>query len=178
MTTQNINILMIDDHPMILEGYFETMRNLESQNARYRFEIERAHSISQAVLALESSYEKRELHLVLLDIGLPGDNHPLYKTGVELGLAIRKQHSNAKIIVITSYDTYPLIRKVLDKLNPEGILLKGELDPDGLQFAILEVMGGAPYFTKTVRKFLTHAPLKPHVLDHYDKLIFFKFKKY
>ncbi len=173
MNTQSTNILMIDDHPMILKGYDEVIKSFESRNAMYRFAVERAHSISQAVFALETYYEKRDLHLVLLDIGLPGDDHPLYKTGVELGVAIRKEYPIAKIIVITSYDTYPLIRKILDMLNPEGILLKGELDPEGLQVAILEVMGGAPFFTKTVRKFLTHAPLKPQVLDHYDKLLLY-----
>ena len=111
--------------------------------------------------------------MVLLDIGLLGDDHPLYTTGVELGVAIRKRQPTAKTIVITSYDTYPLIRKVLDMLNPEGILLKGELSPDGLEAALLEVLEDGFYFTKTVRKFLTHPPLKPQVLDHYDKLLLY-----
>lgn len=173
MKVKGINILMIDDHPMILESYDKVIKKFERRNGMYAFSIEKAHSISQALLALEDYNEKRELHLVLLDIGLPGDDHPLFTTGVELGVAIRKRQPTAKIIVITSYDTYPLIRKVLDMLNPEGILLKGELSPDGLEAALLEVLEDGFYFTKTVRKFLTHAPLKPQVLDHYDKLLLY-----
>jgi len=173
MKVKGINILMIDDHPMILESYDKVIKNFERRHGRYRFAVESAHSISQALLALEGYNEKRELHLVLLDIGLPGDDHPLFTTGVELGVAIRKRQPTAKTIVITSYDTYPLIRKVLDMLNPEGILLKGELSPDGLEVALLEVLEDGFYFTKTVRKFLTQAPLKPQVLDHYDKLLLY-----
>lgn len=173
MKTLSRNILMIDDHPMILKGYVEVIKSLERQNAMYRFAVERAHSISQAVSILDSTYKKRELHLVLLDIGLPGDDHPLFKSGVDLGLAIRKQHPSTKIIVITSYDTYPMIRRLLDVIKPEGILLKSELNPDGLQIALLEVLEGAPYFTKTVRNFLTHAPVKPYILDDFDKLLLY-----
>ncbi|MBK5214557.1 MAG: response regulator transcription factor [Flavobacteriaceae bacterium] len=173
MDTKSINIFMIDDHPMILEGYVDVLKKLETQSEAYRFQIERAHSILQALETLENTFAKRELHLVLLDIGLPNNDIPGYKSGMDLGVVIRKNFPDTKIIVITSYDTYPLIQKLLNIIKPEGLLIKSELNPQGLYAAFLDVLQGVPSYSKTVRMFLTQAQVKSNVLDHYDMLILY-----
>jgi two-component system response regulator NreC len=167
----SINILMIDDHPMILEGYVDSIKKMEGSSEVYSFSIERAHSIAEAVSSLESNFKKRELHLVLLDIGLPQDLD--YLSGLELGIAIRKAQAGSKIVVITAYDTYPLLQDLIKLINPEGVLIKSEMNPDILQTACKEVLEGGCYYTKTVRKFLTVGYEKPYVLDHYDKLLLY-----
>ncbi|MEM0519022.1 response regulator [Aequorivita flava] len=173
MKTKSINVLMVDDHKMILKSYAEELKEIENRTENYRFQIEQAYSLLQAIEVLKCTFEKRELHLVLLDIGLPNSDVPGYKSGLELGLSIRKNYPSIKIIVITSFNTYPLIQRLFDIIKPEGILLKGELDPNGLQAAVQDVLEGVPYYTKTVRKFLTQVPAKPNVLDHYDMLILY-----
>ncbi|MGB3343992.1 MAG: response regulator [Aequorivita sp.] len=171
MRTQHLNILMIDDHALILKSFEEGIRSLENQTNAYRFQIERAHSILEAVDALDNIFENRQLHLVLLDIGLPRYNK--YLSGFDLGVTIRKQHPDCKIIVITGYTNYPLIQKLLDSIKPEGLLLKNELSPDGLKAAIIDVLQQTPHYSKTVRKYLTHIQTMPKVLDHYDVLLLY-----
>ena len=108
-----------------------------------------------------------------MDIGLPPGAGQHYKTGLDLGAAIRKSHPGAKIIVITSYHTHPLIQKLLHILKPEGLLIKSEINSLGLQAAILDVLQHVPHYTKTVRKYLTHIQAKPKILDHYDMLLLY-----
>lgn len=173
MKTKSLNILMVDDHPMILESYVEVLKSMEKHSNIYKFQIERAFTILQTVEILKRSGGNKQFHLVLLDISLPNEGSLEYASGLDLGYFIRKDHPETKIIVITSYDTYPLFQKLLDVIKPEGILIKSELSPQGLNSALLDVLGGIPHYTKTVQKFLTRVQIKPNVLDHYDMLILF-----
>lgn len=171
MNAQGINILMIDDHPMILEGYVDVLKKMERETERYRFAIERAHSITEAIASIDDTFASRQLHLVFLDIGLPRDNK--YVSGLDLGGALRREFPEVKIIIITGYDNFPLIQKVLDTVKPDGLLIKAELSPAGLEIALMDVLQDIPHYTKTVRKYLTHIETKPTLFDHYDMLLLF-----
>ena len=78
-----------------------------------------------------------------------------------------------KIIIITSYDSFPLIQQALSTVKPDGLLIKGELNPDSLKIAVNDVLEGIPHYTKTVRKYLTHKEKTPPLLDHYDLLLLY-----
>lgn len=171
MKKQHLNILMIDDHAMILKSYVDVLRVLESQTETYHFNIEQAHSIMEATATLSEGFKKRQLHMVLLDIGLPQYKNHL--SGLDLGVAIRKDYPNCKIMVITGYNHYHLIQKLLDSVKPEALLIKSEINPDGFKLAFLDVLQQVPHYSKTVRKYLTQIPSKPMVLDHYDVLLLF-----
>ena len=171
MKTEVINILMIDDHAMILQGYVDALKNMEREMGPYRFAVEQAHSLGEGLASLEHTYKKRKLHLVLLDIGLPQEDH--YMSGLDLGAEIRKTFPETKLIIITGYDNFPLIQKTMETLKPEGLLIKGELKPEGLVLAVREVLENIPHYTKTVRRYLTQINTKPTLLDHYDILLLF-----
>ena len=171
MKTQHINILMIEDHPMILESYVEVIEALQRETENYRFEIFQAHSILDAINSLDDTFDKRQLHLVFLDIGLPKENK--YMTGLDLGTAIRREFPDVKIIIITGYDNFPIIQKALNTVKPDGLLIKAELSPEGLIIAVKDVLQDIPHYTKTVRKYLNHIETKPSHLDRYDMLLLF-----
>ena len=171
MNTKGINILMIDDHPMILKSYVDVLKSMECETEQYRFSIERAHSIAKAVACLDDIFRNRQLDMVFLDIGLPQDNK--YVTGLDLGAAIRREFPEVKIIIITSYDSFPLIQTALGTVKPEGLLIKGELNPNNLASAVNDVLQGIPHYTKTVRKYLTYKETAPLLLDHYDLLLLY-----
>lgn len=171
MNTKGINILMIDDHPMILKSYVDVLKSMERETEKYRFSTERVHSIAEAVACLDDIFGHRSLDMVFLDIGLPKDNK--YISGLDLGSDIRRKFPEVKIIIITSYDSFPLIQKALNTVKPEGLLIKGELNPDSLAIAVNDVLQGIPHYTKTVRKYLTQKETTPPLLDHYDLLLLY-----
>ena len=92
---------------------------------------------------------------------------------MDLGSDIRRKFPEVKIIIITSYDSFPLIQKALNTVKPEGLLIKGELNPDSLTIAVNDVLQGIPHYTKTVRKYLTQKETTPPLLDHYDLLLLY-----
>ncbi|WP_417868091.1 response regulator [Xanthomarina gelatinilytica] len=169
MKTKGINILMIDDHPMILKSYVDVLKDMERASERYRFSIDHAHSTEEAYLFL-NMLKGKQLHLIFLDLGLPNN---IKYSGLHLGGDIRMGFPEVKIIIITSYDSFPLIQQALSTVKPDGLLIKGELNPDSLKIAVNDVLEGIPHYTKTVRKYLTHKEKTPPLLDHYDLLLLY-----
>ncbi len=164
---------MVDDHPMILEGYIATLKQIAQRFQKYHFNIECAGSFTQAVEILDTVFAFRSLDLMLLDIGLPTTGDAINQSGVELGLYIRKRMPGAKIMIMTGYENYTLIRNLLDTINPEGIMVKGDINTLSLTDAIIDVLADPPYYSKTIAKMLAKQKTKPYTIDHKDKLMLY-----
>lgn len=173
MEIKNINVLMVDDHPMTLEGYETSLRNIEERFKQYHFHIESASSYSSAIHAISHKYRFRPLDLAILDIGLKKQDGALPQSGEELGLLLRKDHPKSKIIVITGFDNSILLRNILDGIDPEGLIVKSDIRTQLFVDAIIDVMDNPPYYSQTVAKFLAKRKSRPYTLDHLDKLILY-----
>lgn len=173
MEIRTLNILMVDDHPMILEGYIATLKQISQRFQKYHFNIECAGNFTRAVEILDTVFGFHPLDLVLLDIGLPTTGDVINQSGEELGILLRKRKPEAKIMIMTGYENYTLIRNLLDSINPEGIMVKGDINTHSLTDAILDVLADPPYYSKTIAKMLAKQKTKRYTIDHKDKLMLY-----
>lgn len=90
-----MNVLIVDDHPMMLEY-------LSGAVAR-AFEGASVHTARDLETALEAARE-RVVHLVLLDLGLPGHG------GIESLLQFRKQYPEVRVVVVSAVEDHDSIR--------------------------------------------------------------------
>lgn len=86
-----MNVLLLDDEPLELE-------QLEYLLAAHypRWKVTKVTSGSQALLAAN----KEKFHLGFLDIKLPG------KSGLEIGTALRQNHPDLDLIVVSAYQDF------------------------------------------------------------------------
>lgn len=173
MEIRTINILMVDDHPMILEGYITTLKQISQRFRKYNFNIECVGNFTQTVELLDTVFRFHSLDLMLLDIGLPSTGDANNQSGVELGLYIRKRIPEAKIMIMTGFENYTLIRNLLDTINPEGIMVKADINTHSFTDAIIDVLADPPYYSKSIGKMLARKKTKPYGIDHNDKLILY-----
>ena len=173
MEIKTLNVLMVDDHPVILEGYIAIFKLLSQRFQKYHFNIECVGNFSQAVDILDTVYGFHALDLALLDIGLNHKGDALNQSGEDLGILIRKKLPNAKIMIMTGFENYTLIRNLLDSINPEGIMVKGDINTLSLTDAIIDVMEDPPYYSKTIAKMLARKKTHSYTVDHTDKLILY-----
>ncbi len=126
-----IHILLIDDHPLVLDGIKTMLKDEPS------VEIVGACKTAAEALAFLSSNEP---DIILLDISLPDMN------GLELCEKIRVTNKQAKIIGLTSTNEAGIITGILQR-GGNGYLLKN-MERAELLEAIRAVTNGKIYLSK------------------------------
>ena len=101
--SQKIRILMIDDHPMIIEGYQNTL--LFTKKESQILEIDIANNCDEAVAFMDKSVEKENpYHVLFVDISLPPSKDGSMTSGEDLAGYARKVLPKSKIIILTMFN--------------------------------------------------------------------------
>ena len=151
-----LNILMVDDHPMIIEGYKNAI--LKNYTGPETFQIDIAFDCDEALEALERNVKVNPYDLALIDIQLPPSADGSITSGEGLSKKVRALYPKAKIIVLTMHNESSRIHNILQSVDPEGFLIKSDLSSDELLRAFTDVIAGKTYYSATVN-------------DHFRKMI-------
>lgn len=133
MTTNQIRIMFVDDHPMLRAGLVATIGTQADMAV-----VAEAEDGQQAV----ELFREYRPDITLMDLRLP------VMTGVEAIKAIRKEFSDARIIVLTMYDGDEDIQRAL-QAGARAYLLKDSLRKELLD-AIRAVHAGRHYISQAV----------------------------
>ncbi len=135
-----INILIVDDHQIILDGLSKLIDGTT--------EIAITGAVASGTEAIEQ-VEQARFDLVLLDINLPDIN------GFEVCRRIKTIRPELKVIALTMHDEAAYISK-MSKMGVDGYLLKNT-GQEELLSAIRTVVGGGSYYSAEVTQSLLAA---------------------
>lgn len=167
---QKIKILMIDDHPMIIEGYQNTL--LFTKKESQVLEIDIANNCDEAVRYMDKSVEKQMPYQVLfVDISLPPSSDGLMTSGEDLATYARKVLPNAKIIILTMFNESFRIHNIIKTIDPEGFLIKSDLTSSELASAFQAVLSNPPFYSGTVNSFIRKSITSDIVIDEKNRKI-------
>lgn len=171
---KNYNVLLVDDHPIIISAYKQVFKKVESQNSDLGFKIYEANNFIEALNHLKRFNQKRKLHLLLVDLKLaPAPNHNLL-SGEDLALQVKESFTEVKIMIATTYHHNYRIHSIFKSLNPEGFLVKGDIDEKEIENAIIDLLNDTPYYSKTVRNALRQYVSNDLLLDRLDRQILYE----
>ncbi len=159
-------ILIIDDHPSIIEGYKSIFYTKYSPEELL---IAIALNCESAFLTLTK--HQHEFDLILLDLELPPFPQEKLFSGEDLAMLIRKQNKQTKIIILTSHTEAFVLYNISKKINPEGILVKSDFKPDELLHAMQLVLEENYYYSATVKNAIKEVAVRNDALDSYDRRI-------
>jgi DNA-binding NarL/FixJ family response regulator len=133
--TTKTKILLIDDHQLFNDG----VKSLLSSEPNIEI-------VGQVFEAKSVLYEIQKLspQLLFLDINLPDGN------GIELAKNIVKDFPKIKIILLTMYDDFMLLKEA-KKVGVQGYILKNTSKKQLLQ-AVQAVMEGNTFFDESISK--------------------------
>lgn len=175
MENKKYTVLIIDDHPLIVSAYKSAFHYIEKQDAAMAFDIDEASDCDSAyekIIQFSSSHDN--LHLVFLDISLPPSKDGTILSGEDLGLKINDLMPDTKIIVSTTFNDNYRIHGLLKNLNPDGFLVKNDIDPKELVNAITTVLTDPPYYSKTIIKLLRNEVSSDFILDETDRKLLYE----
>lgn len=164
----DINILLIDDHHMILEGYKNVLSKAKLNG--FNLSIDTADNCDSAWdMVKNGNYQ-----VVLLDINFPVQENSKILSGEDLGVKIKKEFPKIKIIILTVLEDAFRLRNILSNINPEGFLLKGETTSKELLICLEKVITSPPYYGSKISKLLHSEVTHKSSIDEADRIMLYQ----
>ena len=168
--SQKIRILMIDDHPMIIEGYQNTLQFTKKPNQELVIDI--ANNCDEAIAFMDKCVERALPYDVLfVDISLPASKDGAMQSGEDLAEYARTILPNAKIIILTMFNEAFRIHNIIKTINPEGFLIKSDLTSSELASAFQAVLHKPPFYSGTVNSYIRKSISSDIVIDEKNRKI-------
>lgn len=134
--TGKLQLLLVDDHPVILEGIKNIIQSFR--------EIDKIYTASTGEKALEQ-LSSHTINICIIDIELPDIS------GFDLIEQIRCLYPDIRIIIETMHNEIWSIRRMIES-EADAIVLK-QSDPDELHKAVCAVANGEKYYCRYVQQY-------------------------
>ncbi len=144
LQTEDILILLVDDHPVVRQGY---RRVLENQSD-FRVVAE-----ADSAASAYSAFKQHAPHVVVLDISMPG------ASGLEAIRNIRSRDNRARILVFSMHTETVLVKAAFDA-GASGYVTKSN-EPAALIRAIRSVAQGERAMSDDIAHILAAESLTP-----------------
>jgi DNA-binding NarL/FixJ family response regulator len=147
---QKIKMLMVDDHPFILQAYKNTLDLFKP--AEYEM-------IYYDGIDGKTGYEvitnaTTEYDIALFDISIPTYPEKNISSGIDLAILLKKTMPNCKIILLTMHDDKIKFKYLLDNLNPIGLIIKNDMDFNEFLNVMETIIEGNKYYSETILKMM------------------------
>ncbi|MDC0008254.1 response regulator [bacterium] len=152
LTVKKLNILIVDDHPMVLEACEGILSSLNTDE--YTVQIDCAINCDAALNYIRIAAKGIPYDILFLDITLPESSDGKIIDGESLALYAKQLLPAAKIVILTGISENHRINGILKTVNPSGLIIKTDITSSELLTACNTVMDNPPYYSNTVLKFL------------------------
>lgn len=163
-------ILLIDDHPLIIEGY--RMALLSSEVFAQDCIFEKAINCTEAKNKIDQALEEKENYtLAIVDLSLPQGEHSSWEDGGDIVRYIQKEMPNCLTITVTGRTEILVIYELVKNIRPTTIISKNEITPQLLVDIVRRVLQGESYQSPLVKKCLEEMVYKKIMYDDYNRMI-------
>ncbi len=128
-TNNSINVILVDDHPIVLNGLKNLLSDLDIIDT-----ITDLSNGKEALLKLETN----KIDLIITDISMPEID------GIELTKCIKTKYPHIKVLILTAHNEQEILKNVLLS-GAEGCLLKNSSKKELFQ-AINKVIDNGYYY--------------------------------
>ncbi|MFV8365387.1 response regulator [Flavobacterium sp. XS1P27] len=168
------NILIVDDHPFIIEGYKNAITRYNPDE--FEFFITQAKDCESAY-GIITNPDALLFDIAFLDISMPPYEEKNIYSGEDLARLISEYMPKCKIILLTMYTELLKIKTIIKTINPNGLVIKNDLTFDELLFAFDKVIKNEKYYSQSVLKMLAQSEEDSVEIDQFDKEILFHISK-
>ncbi|WP_410878062.1 DNA-binding response regulator [Myroides sp. DW712] len=163
-------ILLIDDHPLILEGY--RMALLSHAAFAQDFIFEKAFDCTQAKQKIdEAIVNKQPYDIALVDFSLPKGDDSVWDDGGDIIRYLKKEMPSCKTITITGHREVLTIYDIVKNIRPTSIIGKNEITPQVLVDLVEAICSGNEYQSPMVKHCLEEMVYKEVMYDDYNRAI-------
>ena len=164
---QNINVLIIDDHPFIIQGY-KNVINL-FPNKKLTFSFTEAVDCETGYNTIVNS--EIDFDVAFLDLSMPVYQDENILSGEDLAMLLKNRMPNCKIIILTMHAESLKVESVIEQINPLGLIIKNDLTFDEMILAIGTILKDEKYYSLAVITYLNQQQQEKIYVDVIDRQI-------
>lgn len=174
---KELKILIVDDHPMIVEAYKNILTSKELNH--YDVSIDSSNDCDTAIDQIEESSINLPYDILFLDVKLPPSSDGEIISGEDLAIFAKERLPKAKIVILTMFNEAHRIHNILQTVNPDGLLIKNDVNSDEFLNAFDKILNAPPYYSSTVAKYFRKKTLSSgeSLLDDINRKIIFHLSK-
>ena len=170
----NYKVLIIDDHPIIADAYKSAFEFIEAEKGKVKFKIDIVHNSDDSIQKITEASKNRGIDIIFLDISLPPSTDGKILSGEDIGIRIKQLLPDCKIIIATTFNDNYRIQVILKNVNPDGFLIKNDINKDELVTSIKTVLDNSPYYSKSVLELFRQQSSVDYRLDKIDRQLLYE----
>lgn len=168
---KTVRILAIDDHEMTTLGYKYILEDADFKDFNVKVEI--AKSYDKGKEKIEFSSKTLPFDIILLDIQLFPAEAKDPRSGVDLGKLARELVPDSKVVFMSSFSDSYRINNIFKTVNPDGYMVKSEIDEMSLKAMVETVYNRPPYYTASALSAVRRRMASTINIDEQDQKILY-----
>ena len=168
---RDLKILMVDDHPIIIEGYINVLKATKPDDLELH--IDTANNCDMAEIMITKSANDRHYDMCFFDISLPPSTNGKYTSGEDLAKLAQSLLPDTKVIILTMFNESYRIHNIIREINPDGFLIKSDLTSLELADAFQHILKSPPYYTSTVHNYVKQTLTSEIYVDDINRKIIY-----
>ena len=166
MNKTDLHILMIDDHPSMIEGYKSI---LSFNDLGLRIITTPAYNCESAYNIIDNTPVFKAFDFAFVDLSLPPYLEKNIKSGEDLALLIKNKFPNCKIVILTSHAEAFILDAIQKNIAPNGLLVKSDFTADEFLLAFEKIYNNHFYTSRTVVENIAELHEKSAFLDENNR---------
>ena len=168
---KTLRILAIDDHEMTMLGYKFILERIVFDD--HNIIVDTANTYDAGKQKIEESLHSFKYDIIFLDVQLFPPNEKQPHNGEDLGVLARQLVPESKIIFMSSFSDNYRINSILKSVDPDGYMVKTDIDPKSLEQAVKTVTTQPPYYSSKALMAIRKKMANDIILDENDKKILY-----
>ena len=150
MKNKNLNIFVVDDHPMNTDAYINLIQSTKPELALTFNKATDCHSSYKILLKAQKT--NTPIDIALIDISIPEYREEKLMSGTDIALLIRNWFPNCIIIMLTMHSEPLLLFDTYKKINPEGFISKNDIDFEMFPEIYTKILNSENFISPSILK--------------------------
>ena len=159
----NINVLIIDDHPMTVDAYVNLVKSSLFHLDITFFTADSCESAYNLIVEKSIYFD-----IAFLDINLPPYDEKKIHTGIDLGVLIRSTFPECKIIMLSMHSEPVIVNEICSVINPEGFISKSDINFSSFSEICIKIIANEQFYSSSIREAICQFKLANLDWDSYD----------
>lgn len=168
---KTLRILAVDDHEMTMLGYKFILERIVFDD--HNIIVDTANTYDAGKQKIEESLHSFKYDVIFLDVQLFPPNEDQPYNGEDLGILARQLVPESKIVFMSSFSDNYRINSILKSVDPDGYMVKTDIDPKSLEQAVKTVISQPPYYSSKALGAIRKKMSNDITLDENDKKILY-----